>query len=361
MKVLYIDFNTAGHHGVYFRELLKLKGIEPVLVLPARKDGIAIRQLEIPEFSRNMTFGQYCAFFSKLKEIIRKEKPDCVHILSGDFLYRYFGFRLGFIKLPLLVTFHHVEFSKTRGISYKRIFKKITAGVVHTEFIYKHLLGLGIRNAEHIEYPYMEEVREYDPFELKEKYHVPEKTKILLSFGETRFDKGLDLLLKALGDIQEGFHLVIAGKATEIPEEEINNLTKSYSDQTTKIFGFIEDETMNELFAMSDVVVLPYRRKFAGASGPLTTAVAYGKTVIGPDSNSLGDIIQTNHLGYLFECENVDSLKTAVKNALQENHTYDHAAAAYQKKISKEKFVEEYQRIYKRIEQGNDQPWESNY
>ena len=360
MKVLYIDFNTAGHHGVYFRELLKLKGIEPVLVLPVQKDEIEIRQLEIPELSRNMAFGQYYAFFSKLKEIIREEKPDCVHILSGDFLYRYFGFRLATIKLPLLVTFHHVEFSKSRGISYRRIFSKITTGVVHTEYIYNHLIGLGIRNAEHIEYPYMEEVREYDPFKLKEKYHIPENTKVLLSFGETRYDKGLDLLLKALEGVQEDFHLVIAGKASKITEEEINDLTKGYSDRTTKIFGYIEDETMNELFAMCDMVVLPYRRKFAGASGPLTTAVAYGKTVIGPDCNSLGDIIRTNHLGYQFECENVDSLRSAVEKALQENHTYDHAAAAYQKKISKEVFVQEYQRIYKRIEQGNDHPWESN-
>ena len=354
MKVLYIDFNTAGHHGVYFRELLKLKEIEPVLILPARKEEMKVRQVEIPEFSRNMTVSQYCAFFSKLKEIIREEKPDCIHILSGDFLYRYFGFRLASIKQSLLVTFHHVEFSISRRISYRRIFSKITKGVVHTEYIYDHLIGLGIRNAEHIEYPYMEEVREYDPFKLKEKYHIPENTKVLLSFGETRYDKGLDLLLKALEGVREDFYLVIAGKATEISEEEINNLTKSYSDHTTKIFGYIEDETMNELFAICDIVVLPYRRKFAGASGPLTTAVAYGKTVIGPDCNSLGDIIQTNHLGYLFECENADSLRRIIEKALQENHTYDHAATAYQKKISKEKFLEEYQQVYKSIEQGND-------
>lgn len=354
MKVLYVDFNTTGHHGVYFRELLKLNGIDPVLVLPAPKDEIKIRQLAIPELYRNMALSQYRAFINKLRQMIREEKPDCVHILSGDFLYRHFGFGLAAIEVPLLVTFHHLEFSKSREMSYKRIFSNITKGIVHTEYIYNRLFNLGIRNAEHIEYPYLEEVKEHDQMKLKEKYHISAETKVLLAFGETRYDKGLDLLLEALEDVREDFHLVIAGKASEISEEEINDLTKGYSDRTSKIFGYIEDETMNELFAMCDIVVLPYRRKFAGASGPLTTAVAYGKNVIGPDCNSLGNIIETNHLGYLFECENVESLRTAVEKALLENHTFDHTVAEYQKRISKENFLEEYQQVYKSIEQGND-------
>ena len=351
MKVLYVDFNTAGHHQVYFRELLKLKGLEPVLVLPARKEEIPVRQREIPELSRNMTFGQYNTFFSRLRKIIREEQPDCVHILSGDFLYRYFGFGLASIKVPLLVTFHHLEFSKSREMSYRRIFANITKGIVHTEYICRHLTGIGIRNAEHIEYPYMEEVAEYDPAKLKEKYHIPSGGKVLLSFGETRYDKGLDLLLKALEGVREDFQLVVAGKASEISKEEISCLSQSYSDRLTGIFGYIEDDTMNELFAMCDIVVLPYRRKFAGASGPLTTAVAYGKTVIGPDCNSLGDIIKTNHLGYLFECEDVNSLQGAVEKALKKPHTYDKAAAEYQQKISKDKFADCYRQIYREIEQ----------
>ncbi len=107
--------------------------------------------------------------------------------------------------------------------------------------------------------------------------------------------------------------------------------------QARKIFhqGFIEEKVNNtrcntivrikelssEEFGWycdaSDCIVLPYRKIFRGTSGPLTEAVWRRKPVVGPDHGSLRDLIGTNHLGYLFESENAESLAGAIDTYLR--------------------------------------------
>ena len=84
MKILYVDFNTVGHHSVYFNEIRKIDGIESSIVLPENNEQITLKQYKIETLSRNMSFVGYLKFISKLNELVKIEKPDLVHILSGD-------------------------------------------------------------------------------------------------------------------------------------------------------------------------------------------------------------------------------------------------------------------------------------
>lgn len=346
MRILYVDFNTVGHHSVYYKTISSIKSVDPVLALPKRADLKDVKQYEIPGLSRNMGFSQYKQVIKEINNIIEIEKPDIVHMLSGDMLYKFFGWQLSRIKAPRVVTFHHMEFSFFKRISYKCIFKKINLGITHTNFIHEQLKELGILNVYHIEYPFLEEIKSYDKQLLKKQFSIPQNCKILLAFGETRYDKGLDILLRALANITEPFHLIVAGKPTEITRDDIECLTESYSNKTTLMLAYIDDETMCKLFEMCDMVVLPYRRKFAGASGPLTTAVAYEKMLIGPNENSIGNIITNFHLGEVFECEMQESLENCIRTSLLSEFNYDDLAKEYQKIISKEKFVEKYKNVY---------------
>ena len=349
MKVLYIDFNTTGHHSIYYKTISQIDGIDPVLILPRKIDLPVSIQYEVSSLSRNMSILQYSQVMSEIKRIIENEKTDIVHILSGDMLYRFFGWKLQIKEVPVVVTFHHMEFSFLKKLSYRMLFKRINIGVTHTEYIYDNLKRLGINNIEHIEYPYLEEKKNYDKQKLKKEFGISENRKVLLAFGETRYDKGLDILLKALDNITEPFHLIIAGKPTEITADTIRELTAKYKSNNTLFLSYIDNELMYQVFYLSDIVVLPYRRKFAGASGPLTTAVAYGKMVIGPDRNSIGKIIAENHLGDVFECENQKSLEQCVSRSIRKVFEYDSYAKAYQKAISKDVFMCNYQRIYNDI------------
>ena len=349
MKVIFVDFNTDGHHEVYLKALIEACGDEAILVLPEHSDKFEQKQYSINELDRNMSFPEYRKCLKRINEIVIKEEPDIVHIVSGDFLYRFFGIGLGTIKARVLVTFHHMIFSTVRSISYRMIFRNICKGIVHTEYINSRLSEIGIKNSIKVEYPYFEEVMDIDRDSLRAKYKVSEDEKALLAFGGTRYDKGLDLLLIALNGVKEPFRLIVAGASEDFDEAFIREHSKGYKDRVISMLSYIEESVMEELFALCDIVVLPYRRKFAGASGPLTTGVANGKMIIGPDCNSVGDIITRNHLGYVFETENSASLGEVMEKAFRSSFEYDAVAMEYKGSISKAGFIDSYKEIYSGI------------
>lgn len=50
------------------------------------------------------------------------------------------------------------------------------------------------------------------------------------------------------------------------------------------------DREFAEVIAASDIIALPYRKKFNGASGPLVEGVYLGKCIIGPNHGNLGKL-----------------------------------------------------------------------
>lgn len=347
MKILFVDFDTKGHHGIYLKTLLGLASADSILVLPQKVEGYIENQYCIKNLGRNMNYNQYRKVLHEIKAITEKENPDIIHILSGDFLYRFFGLGLNILAGPVLVTFHHMIFTRIRCISYKQIFKKVDCGIVHTDYIRENLNNIGINNVSKIEYPCFEGVSIADKMILRDKYRIPKDRKVMLSFGGTRYDKGLDILLAALREVKSGFHLVIAGKAEDFGKEFIDEEIKDYRENVTYYLDYIEETKMEELFALCDIVILPYRRKFAGASGPLTTGVANGKMIIGPDYNSIGQIISKNHLGEVFDVEDVHSLEKVIEKALNVDFIYDEMALHYKEGITTEYFTDEYKELYK--------------
>ena len=74
--------------------------------------------------------------------------------------------------------------------------------------------------------------------------------------------------------------------------------------------------------------------------------MAYGKTIIGPNHGSLGQIIKDNHLGYTFESENVDDLARTINKALSETFIYDEYAKKYQSSLSVDSFIDSHKNLY---------------
>lgn len=346
MKVLFVDINTAGHHMIYFKSIMSLNFFEKVLVLPKINSSVTIKQYEIPSLSRNMTLSQYVRMLVSLRKIVKLEHPDIVHFLTGDMLYRFFGVGLSYLKCNIITTFHHVELSFLKKISYRFIFAKIKYGVVHTKYIFDNLQNINICNATHIEYPFLEKFDSYNRESLRTEFNIADNIKILLAFGDTRYDKGLDILLKSLNNVKIPFHLIIAGKPSYFSGKQIEELTAAYTDKVSCFLYFISDELMNKLFSVADIVVLPYRKIFSGASGPLTAGVSLEKIIIGPDYNSLGALIKDNHLGYVFTPECIDSLKIAIESAVENDFDCDSFYKEYKNRISPKCFIKSYEHLY---------------
>ena len=260
--------------------------------------------------------------------------------------------------------------------SMQRASKILGKIVVHSEYLRSLLIRQGIDNGYVINYPSFlkknnaEDMKEC-PLEIKD---YRKTCKVILSLGGTRRDKGLDILLRALQKVNEPFNLVVAGKEQDIRREEICLLSKDYSDKIVLILRYITDAEMRYLIDMCDIVAVPYRKEFNGASGPMIDGVAYGKKIVGPQCGEIGYAISKYHLGSVFEVENVNSLADSLNEMLKSNDGKDSDKAdgemAFEEKIKKpctntedvlisqqenigyveslnvNKFIEAYQKLY---------------
>lgn len=348
MKILYMDTSLNGHHLSYLKALINGNTSECVIVLPEQNDEVNCKQIIINDIDFNTRkLIPYLKLMKKIYKIVKNENPDIVHFLYGDIFYRFFGLRLRkLLKYNLIITFHHIRKGFLFNLSLNRIFSSISKGVVHTNFLLEKLNKLNIYNVDHIEYPYFNERFNYDSLVAKNELKLPVDVPVLLVLGNTRYDKGLDILLKALNNVTSNFHLLIAGSIADFDEEFIDSNITSYKSNVTKILRYLSDNEVSKCFFASDIIVLPYRLVFDGASGPLAEGVWYRKLIIGPNHGSLGDTIDKYHLGYTFVSEDYNDLALVINDALKSWITWDGYAERYRNMLTCEDFVLKYKTLY---------------
>ncbi len=350
MKVLYVDIETGGHHQTYLKALMDISGKENVLVLPEKIESLNAKQYVFRKTDfYNKKLSEYYKWVKEVKGIIKTEKPDVIHFLYGDVFYKYFGLGLEGLKKQYKVvnTIHALKKGKIGIVSLKRIMHLSSVGVVHTHAIFNEVKDAGIENVVHIEYPHFSTGYDVDKAGARKYYGLSENAFVLGCIGGTRYDKGLDVLLKALQSVTADFELLVAGAEDAIKREDIEELARPYRERVKLHLNFLTDEEFEMAIQAVDVIVLPYRKTFNGASGPLGEGVAKEKMIIAANHGSLGDIVEKNHLGYTFESENIEALRKVLNTAVQRrNFTYDEKANEYKKSLNAINFQKNYQKIY---------------
>lgn len=343
MKIMYVDVGMDGHHLVYLNYLLSKAPAGSFAVLPSYTDKAGGRVYETGIESIR-SFQEYGAWMRKLQRIAERENPDIIHFLDGDTMMRHFGRGLARFKdSRIVITFHHLFGGKAREISMKSMLKNAEAGVFHTKEICGKVRSFGCNNVVCIPYPCFLDM----PAALASGYkHHPPK---ILALGATRYDKGLDILLEALQRVRIPFGLVIAGKAESFDEAYILEKTKEFQGDVQIALHFLSDEEVRNFLADADIIALPYRKIFDGASGPLCEGLYLGKTIIGPAHGSLGELICQSHAGYVFESENVEKLAECIEYALLHPCVYDETAYCAQRELRPELFAERYAELYDKI------------
>ena len=175
---------------------------------------------------------------------------------------------------------------------------------------------------------------------------INNEDKVLLALGGTRDDKGIDILLEALKTVKGKFHLLIAGEEGYFTRDFILAESAGYQSHVSLLLQHLNDEQFALCLNAADIIVLPYRKIFDGASGPLADGAYLGKMIIGPLHKSLGKVIRDNHLGLTFETENAESLARVIDEALSVNFQPDENYREYQSRLLVKVFREHYKKIY---------------
>ena len=363
-KVLLIDDRLTGHRLTYLESfLIHSSNSEFVVIVPERiefsdkiKNKVKVYVVNFDRTKKSVVplyFNRYLKWMSEIKRIVALEKPDVVHFLTGDTLYRYYGLGIRSIKkkAALILTFHQLRHSRLRNISYKTLAFNSHRIVVHTNKLLDDLKQLNIKNVNCIDYPKFNYLPEIDKEEALKRLGIDSdharKNKVLLALGHTRVDKGADILCKALKNVSAPFYLIIAGKEHVFDRAFLEEETKTYADKKSLILKFLDEEEFNLCLNASDIIVLPYRKQFDGASGPLGEGVSLEKEIIGSNHASLGYLINTYHLGRTFETENVDDLSNVLtEELLKPKFIPDETYQIYRENLKPEVFIDKYQKLY---------------
>jgi glycosyltransferase involved in cell wall biosynthesis len=165
--------------------------------------------------------------------------------------------------------------------------------------------------------------------------------------------KGLDLLIKALADIEiDNFFLHIGGDGLLL--DYYRDLADKNGILTRcRFFGDIKREDIAEFYSKLDIFILPSRYETFGVV--LIEAMAAGIPVIATKCGGPEEIVNEMN-GILIEKENAHELKEAIKTMAYRLDQYDHNAISNYAKINfgKEAFVEKINRIYRVTLEGNN-------
>ena len=147
---------------------------------------------------------------------------------------------------------------------------------------------------------------------LKAELGYSNENKVLLFFGYVRKYKGLDVLLEALSGLiasDNSFRLLVVGEFYD----DINNYNEiikklKIENYVHIINRFVLNEEVEQYFAVSDCVVLPY--KDATQSGVLNIAYGFMKPPIVTNVGGLAEFVNNEETGIIVNsCSKVEIVK----------------------------------------------------
>ncbi len=406
MKILLVNkfhYRRGGSETYYFAlaDALKNAGYEVIFFAMKHEKNIPCEQEEF--FVENIDYKGENSKLNELKmalkliysveakkkfeELIKKEKPDIVHI---NLVHRQITLSILDVckkyNIPVVFTAHDLvctcpvgslltperkecracyggkfyncvknrcmSGSLTKSIAacaeayfYKlhKSYNKIDFYITPSQFHKNEILKAGITKNR------VENVPNFLPPETEFKV-VGNRENYFLFLGSLSRDKGVFTLLKAFHKADlENFRLVIAGMGTEY-EKLKNYIEENHLENKVELTGFVTGEKLDNIRKNAYAVVLP-SECFENGPYALMEPMSAGKPLIGADIGGIPEMAIPNKTGRLFESGNDEHLAAILKEASEiseeEYEKLSHNACEFAKmRFSSEKYVEKITEIY---------------
>ena len=319
MKILIIDSaNITFHYTVPFCNAFIKKGI-PIKLLCSQNQKKSDYIYEIYSFFNidNILFFKKIFrgvnyFIGSIRVIsyVKKNSIDVVHfqisplpiidIFVAMILKKY---ALVGATIHNTTPFHGTSGSFIQRIGFKKLISKYDFLICHTKYSSKVLQNdyqIDNKKISIIEHPLFKKVKNPRDTDVKKSI----STNKILFFGTISEYKGIDILIKALGELpnslKEKTTLTIAGKSLMkniiLKKQAIELGVDQYIHWKE---GWIEDKEVEDLFLTNDIIVMPYRH--IDGSGVLVQALENNLPVIASDIGGFQDLIEHEKTGLLFK------------------------------------------------------------
>lgn len=145
----------------------------------------------------------------------------------------------------------------------------------------------------------------------KRSWEYPE----LLFVGRIVYQKGLDLLIKALSMLRNlNWHLTIVGDGPYL--STIQDMAREMKINSRITFaGWVQKERIKDYYQKANIFVFPSRHE--GMSNALLEAMAMGLPVIASDIAGNDELVVPERTGFLFEKNDLDGLTEGIRNLIE--------------------------------------------
>ena len=245
-------------------------------------------------------------YYRTAKEII-KFNPDVVLMSYWmPFFAPSFGKVAGLLRkngIKVILLLHNVIAHEKRfgdEALTKYFFNRCDGFVLLNKASEKDLLSI-VPNAKYIIHPhplYDHYGSKIDKLTARNFLGVPADKKTALFFGFIRDYKGLDILIDSFKELDDSYHLIIAG--------EVYGDFKKYEEQISRLglagrislhIKYIPETDIPLYFSAADVCVLPYRT--ATQSGIIGMSYHFDLPVIVTNTGGLAEMVEENKTGLI--------------------------------------------------------------
>lgn len=150
----------------------------------------------------------------------------------------------------------------------------------------------------------------------RRQFHLPDDKFVLLFYGGGYRRKGLHLAAEAMRKLSVPGNALLLCAGLQPQNEQLARDLETLRTQGRAVMvnRYVTAEEEKQLFAASDMVLLPYINH-QGTSGVLSCSAGAGRPVIASDEHFIGRIVRQYKMGLLFESGNAAELQAAIVRA----------------------------------------------
>ena len=297
---------------------LERLGHEVVVVAP---DPGEEHRMEGVRYFSAAAFKSYKGYFvpvfpSNKREILESIDPDVIHIHGMAIMALKGLIAARAMKVPTVLTFHTmvgdtIEYysplkmmpdvqKRLVWLYLRQLLKRPGAIIGPSQSTVNELLDNGVRPKRTEIIPTGIDTVRFNTAGngnmIRERYGLKED-KVILYVGRLSFEKKIDVIIKALGRIDDA-KLLIAGKGPA--SDSLKEAAKEAGVENRVVFaGFVADEELPQLYAAADVFVSASEFETQGLS--VLEALACGLPVACANKRAFADFITDGKNGFLFD------------------------------------------------------------
>lgn len=303
-----------------------------------------------PSYLLMLFVGMNPMTYVNLYKIIRKEKPDIIHIVHEDLILGFFLLLLK-NRYTVVTTEHDPKLHDGEHITNRILYyisrtlsrNLSTAIIVHGQNLKNYLIEKKVPAEKIFVIP-------HGDFSYYKKYSTiaQEEACTLLFFGLIKDYKGLEFLIKAAPLVAQAIpdiKILIAGRGDFQKYKELIKNPDYFEIQNR----YLNDAEVAAVFSRAAIVVLPYVD--GSQSGIIPIAYAFGKPVIVTNVGSIGEVVEDGKTGIIVPPKNSVALSEAIitllKNDSLRKEMGTNAYKKMQNELSWEQIGRETMKVYR--------------